>query len=228
MQTAINIQKSEFKTLVNSGFWEQFHYDFEMHASHIEKLSEWVKLAMLTLYARIINNSKHQHALERVQSQIIKNHNLVIPLFNKDFLRVNLIAIKPEHNLPLHDHPGSSGSMMVISGDVRTIVCKQEKLSVNTKQSSCMLTVVENKIFPTGEISCFTRDQHNIHSIEAVTDRAVIMVVHTSPFALDQQTYFFTATPRQKIGSQVQAQRVRVQAIQKFIQNKHDLREYSK
>ena len=224
MQTAINIQKSGFKVLANCSFWEQFHDDFEMHASHIDKLSKWVNHAMLTLYSQLLNKSKYQHALERAKTEVIKNHNLVIPLFHNELLRANLISIDPGRSLPLHDHPGSSGSMMIISGDVRVVVCEQEKLITSSSLNTCMLTIVENKIFSTGETSCFTQDQHNIHSIEAVTDRVVIMVIHTSPFAANQQTYFFTATPQQKVGSQVLAQCVRAQAFQKIRQNNHNLK----
>ena len=224
MQTVANHQQDNFKILANCSFWEQFHSDFEKHASHIDVLSAWVQPAMLTLYSQIYNKSKYQHAIERAKNQIIKNNNLVIPLFNEDFLRVNLISIKAGSSLPLHDHPGSSGSMMVISGDARIIVCEQEKLSINKNQSRCKLSIVENKIITTGETSCFTQEQHNIHSVEAVTDRVVIMVIHTSPFAANQQTYFFTANPRQKVGSQVLAQCIRVQAFQKFHQNHHNLK----
>ena len=219
MQTAINTQQTELKMFANPGLWEQFHYDFVTHAYHIDVLRKWVQPAMLALYSQLLNKSKYQHALERAKTQFIKNHNLVTPLFNDDFLRVNLISIKSGSSLPLHDHPGSSGSMMVISGEARIIVCEQEKLSINTNQSRCTLSIIENKIITTGETSCFTQEQHNIHSVEAMTDRVVIMVIHTSPFAVNQQTYFFTAIPRQNVGSQVQAQCVRVQAFQKFNQN---------
>ena len=88
MQTVANHQQDNFKMLANCSFWEQFHSDFEKHASHIDVLSAWVQPAMLTLYSQIYNKSKYQHAIERAKNQIIKNNNLVIPLFNEDFLRV--------------------------------------------------------------------------------------------------------------------------------------------
>jgi len=216
MQAVQNIQPGELKIHTNSGFWEQFHYDFQMHSSHIDELSEWTQLAMLTLYSQILNNSKHQHALERAKNEPIKNNNLVISLFENDFLRVNLVTIKPKGSLPLHDHPGSAGAMMVISGDVRTVVCEQIQPMDKTNQSKSMLNIIENKVLTTGESGCFTQEQHNIHSFEALSERAVLMVVHAQPFAPIQQSYFFTANPLQKIGSQMLAQRIRAQALHKF------------
>lgn len=221
MQAVQNIQRDELKTHANSAFWGQFHDDFQMHASHIKQLSEWAQLAMLTLYSQMLNNSKYQHAIERAKIDMIKDNNLVISLFENSSLHVNLVSLKFGSDLPLHDHPGSAGSMMVISGDVRVIVCEESIPVSKTNQSRTLLTVTENKIFSTGETSCFTLNKHNIHSFEALTDRAVLMVVHTPPFAVTQQSYFFTAAPLQKVSSQVLAQRVRVQANRNLNQNKH-------
>ena len=211
-----NYQHDDLRMLANNGFWEQFHHDFEVHTSHIDDLSEWTQMAMFVLHLQLLNYSEYQRVLIKAKNKIIKNNNLVIPIFKNDLLRVNVLAIKAENNLPLHDHPGSSGSMLVISGKVRATVCEQNKLTDITNQSRCMLSVVENKMFSTGETSCFTQDQQNIHSFEAVTDRAVVMAIHTPPFTAEQQSFFFTAPPLQKVGSQVPAQRVRVQAFQKF------------
>jgi len=218
MQTAKNIEQYSLEALTDSDFWMQFHDEFQMHAEHINELSEWTKTALFILHSQLLLNDEYQHALTRAGSEIILNNNLVIPLFKNDFLRANLIAIQQERSLPLHDHPDSSGAMMVISGKVHAISCEQEKSTNNTHPGS-ILTITDSKLISANETSCFTQDQYNIHSIKALTDRAVLMVIHTPPFAPNQQTFFFTATPLQKIGSQILVQRVRAQATEKFRQN---------
>lgn len=218
MQTAKNIEQYSLEGLTDSNFWMQFYDEFQMHAEHINELSGWTKTAMFILHSQLLLNDEYQHALTRAESEIILNHNLVIPLFKNDFLRANLIAIQQERSLPLHDHPDASGAMMVISGKVHAISCEEEKSTNNTHPGS-ILIITDNKLISANETGCFTQEQYNIHSIKALTDRAVLMVIHTPPFAPNQQTFFFTANPLQKIGSQILVQRVRAQATEKFRQS---------
>ena len=218
MQAAKNIIQKDLAILSDSNFWEQFHYDFQLHTGHIDDLSDWTQTAMLALHSQLLLNNEYQRALVRAENEIIINHNLVIPLFENNMIRANLIAIKQERCLPMHDHPNSSGAMMVISGSVHATVCEQE-IPANGNQPSNILTIVTNKHFSTNETSCFTQDRFNIHGIKALTNRAVLMVIHTPPFTADQQTFFFTANPQQEVGSQVLVQRVRAHAVQKIRQN---------
>jgi hypothetical protein len=218
MQTAHNILRHDFDMLANCE-WEQFHANFEKHTGHIDDLNEWTQPAMLTLHSLLLLRSEYQYALERAMNEKITNHNLVIPLFNNGLLRANLVSITPEQSLPLHDHPGSSGAVLVISGEIRATACERVA-TPNNNQLRVMLTTVEKKIFTKNKTSCFTKEQQNIHSFEALTERAVLMVIHTPPFEAIQQSYFFMANPQQKIGSQMLAQRVRAHALQKFNNSK--------
>lgn len=189
MQAVQNTQQDDFKTYANGTFWEQFYSDFS------------------------------QHALERANTGIIKNNNLVIPLFENTLMRVNLLALEPGKDLPLHDHPGSAGAMMVISGGISAMACEQTEKMDNTNYSRTLLTVTGRNILSAGETGCFTQKQHNIHSFNALTERAVLIVVHTPPFAAIQQSFFFTVPPLQKVGSQILVQRVRAQVAEKFLKN---------
>ena len=213
-----NIEQKNLEMLGDSEFWMQFHHNFQLHAGHIDDLNDWGQTALLFLHSQLLLNNEYQRALVRAENEIIIKHNLVIPLFENNFLRANLIAIKQERSLPLHDHPGSSGAMLVISGKVHATMCEQEIPADNTPSSN-ILTVAASKLLSTNETSCFTQDRFNIHGIKAVTNRAVLMVIHTPPFAANQQTFFFTANPQQKVGSQILVQRVRAHAVQKIRQN---------
>jgi hypothetical protein len=218
MQTEKKIERNDLKMLNDSDFWMQLHDDFQIHSNHIDELNGWTRTAMFVLHSKLLLNNGYQRALVRAENEIIINHNLVTSLFENDFLRVNLISIKKERALPMHDHPGSSGAMMVISGKVHAIAFEEEKSADNT-QSSNILTITDSKIASVNETGCFTEDQYNIHSIKALTNRAVLMVIHTPPFAANQQTFFFTANPLQKVGSQILVQPVRAQASEKFRKN---------
>ena len=223
------MQTVENNRLSHCEFWDEFCRDFHEHASHLDTLNMWTSSALFKLHSQLLLYNEYQHSLKMISTETIKNHNLVIPLFTDDIFRVNLIAITPECSLPLHNHPGSSGAMMVISGNVRGIVCEQVDPVTTKKQMRSMLKVVENKIFIPNETSCFTKKQNNIHSIKALTNRAVALVFHTPPFSTNQQSYFFSATPLQKTGTHVVTQRIQAYAFQKLRQSKLDhLRELAK
>lgn len=213
MKIANTVIASEYQNSPSKEIWEKFYYEFDTNSSDIESLHEWAKTAMLSQFSQVFDDSKHQHMLEKARVDEINNYNLVIPIYKDVDISAKLIALKPGNNLPLHDHPGSAGAMMVVSGDVRVVACEKKN---DLNHSSCALTFVENKLLSTGETSCFTKEQHNIHSLKTVSERAVLLLIHTSPFSINEQTYFFTASPLQDIGSDVIAQCVRVQAFQKF------------
>ena len=109
--------------------------------------------------------------------------------------------------------------MMVISGDISSTACEQTETMDNTNYSQTLLTVTDRNVLSTGETRCFTQKLHNIHSFHALTKRAVLIVVHTLPFAAIQQSFFFTASPLQKIGSKMLVQRVHTQVAEKFLKN---------
>lgn len=194
-------------------FWEQLFNDFQAHGSDINKLGKWAQSAMFVLHLRLLFNHNYVQALKKAENKIINKQHLVSSIFKSDFLNVKLISMTPERSLPLHDHPGTSGSMMVLSGRVHAIACDQDNLEDKT-QAHSQLKIVADKTLSTGDSSCFTKTHHNIHSFKALTERAVIIIVHVNPFAVAQQSYFFPASPQQKSNSHILTQRVRAQTLQ--------------
>ena len=140
MQAMKNIEQKYLEMLNDSDFWMQFHHDFQLHAGHVDDLSDWSLTAMLFLHAQLLLNNEYQRALMRAENEIFINHNLVIPLFENNYIRANLVAIKQDRSLPLHNHPGSSGAMMVISGRVHSTVCDQEKPTNSTHPGNYRLS----------------------------------------------------------------------------------------
>lgn len=191
----IQTAQDNFEMRADDELFENFYYEFQNHSSDIQELGQWTQSAMFALHLQLFFSTEYKHALERAENETIKTNNLVIPLFDNNLMRVNLLAIEPERNLPLHDHPGSAGSMMVISGSVQATICEYTTSVDGTNQPTNLLTIVENTIISAGKTSCFTKDQHNIHSFKAIDGRTIVMVVHTPPFAANKQSFFFTAAP---------------------------------
>lgn len=221
MLLAQNIKQSSLLDSANlNEFWTKFHSSILEYFDNIENLKLWSNFAMPVLHRRLASNSVYQDALKRAKNEPFESYNLSIPLIDDGVTRLNLIAIEAGGGLPLHDHPDSAGLALVISGDVDITLCEYSTTSDSSSNSSSVLTVVENKIFSPGETSCFTQEQCNIHGMDAVSERCVLLVIHASAFETNLQSFFFPSSPQKKAGSQVLTQRVRAQAIHNFRRNK--------
>ncbi|MDH5602228.1 MAG: hypothetical protein OEY78_13105 [Gammaproteobacteria bacterium] len=196
-------------------FWQQFHESFHNHEANIHELAEWIQPAMISLHQQLLKNTEYKKTLSRAKNDKITGSDLAIPIFLTDYIQVKLISIEAKHSLPLHDHPGAAGSIFVISGDVHITEFESTDLSDST------ITFVDNKLIPVGKTRCFTQLQHNIHSLAAPKNRVVIMSVHTPPFAVNSQSFYFPLINQQQqnIGTQINTQRVHTQAIQHFRNN---------
>lgn len=205
----------------NPGFWEHFYDDFQAHANGICELNEWTQSTMIILHLQLLLNKSYQKALKSANNKVIDKKYLITSIFNSHFLNVKLITITPEHSLPLHDHPGTSGSMMVISGQVHAVVCEQDSLQ-NNRQACSMLKIVANTTLSHCDSCCFTQSQHNIHRLKALTESAVILIAHVNPFAINKQSYFFSNSLPQKLHSHIKVQRVRNRAFQNLRHNQKE------
>lgn len=214
MKISENIQQnsSEFN------FWKNFYNDFQAHADDIKKLEKWSQPAMLILHLELILNQKYVSAFTKARCFDADAQPLIAPIFKSDFIEVKLNRITTTRSLPLHDHPGASGSMLVISGRVQTVSCEQEKTDLN-RQTRSQLKIVANSILSIGDSSCFTKKHNNIHSITALTDTAIIFTVHVNPFPNTRQSYFFPLSPQQKPNTYIITQRVRAKTLQKIHHN---------
>ena len=215
MPLANNIENPQLQIMPESVLWEEFHHNFLRHGSSFAKLEDWTKTSLFELHSRLLSNDKYLNYLETLSTDEMTNHNLVSPIFKSKTLSVNLIAIEPGFDLPLHDHPNTSGAMMVISGNVHCLACEHVEAANNSHQSKALLKIAGNKHFQSNESNCFTPSKNNIHSFEALTERAILMVIHTPPTQDGHQSYFFAHTSKQNVGSEFLAQRIPAQPAKK-------------
>lgn len=220
MQLAHNSKDLCTPKFVADEFWEQFQFDILAHINELQDLEQSARKAMPDLHRYLCSQSEYQIKMARIQHEPIEDYSLSLPIFENDTIRVNLNAIEPQRGLPLHDHPDSAGLTFIIQGQANIVQCNTATSAKHSNVSNSILTVAENKIFSSGEISCFTKDQHNIHSINAVSERCVMLVVHTNVRMTKKQSYFFTENTNKTTGLQLLTQRVGSETLKKFRINK--------
>ncbi len=138
--------------------------------------------------------------LEICSSRPVSRENpwLWYPLQEGEWARVGLLTVTADHPLPLHDHPGSSGLLLVLSGEVRVrqfdiagVVWQRSRVGLQHR-SDCSLAKYE--------ISAFRAYCGNIHGIEALSERAILLDLLLHPCHDAMRSWYF---PRLDMGPSI-------------------------
>jgi hypothetical protein len=129
-------------------------------------------------------------------------------LFENPACQVNLVAVYRRQGLPLHDHTGSSGLSMILEGRVRIGYARRMGMDPATGLTHVRVAGVQE--CAAQQTSWFDQ-QHNLHSIEAISARAVLLVLHLPPVNRASQAFYFPLeqTPW-SAGQCIQTKRIRV------------------
>lgn len=183
-------------------------------------LAKWAEVSLPELHQQLLSNTRYQNELVLAKNKPLERYSESVTLFESPHIKTSMVALEKGRPLPLHDHPGASGIMMVIEGEVSIFQCNAE---LPQPGKPLVLNVVELKNLQAGKVSWFTVKEKNIHSVNAVSQRAVLMVIHTPRFLAQQQSFYFPLASNIKAGSQVHVHRINanVFAITRQFAEKH-------
>ena len=97
-------------------------------------------------------------------------------LFADEHIKVGLQAVYLGNPIPLHDHPGSAGVVLVLSGAVNFQYANVIGSWTNPGPIELRIARIRNRL--PGQVCWFHAEDRNIHRVEANTDRAIILVAH--------------------------------------------------
>ena len=97
-------------------------------------------------------------------------------LFSDDGIKVGLQAVHQGNPIPLHDHPGSAGVVLVLSG-----IANFQYANVNGNHAGrgpveLQVARIRNRL--PGQVCWFHAEDRNIHRVEAKTENTIILVAH--------------------------------------------------
>jgi hypothetical protein len=109
-------------------------------------------------------------------------------------LRIGLLEIHRNKSIPIHDHPGACGTLIVLKG----------KLDVSTYQSSsnnemdrsglAVLSKQSKQILEEKEFALITETEGNIHSLASVSDVCVVLDILLRPYDESLRTWYMPAS----------------------------------
>lgn len=171
-----------------------YHSDREMSAVLNHNLVLVHSLLMNTLLYRDLVNSSYRR-LTRTKNWGWKT------VFQDTLGKAGLFSVYKEAPVPLHDHPGTRGVMMVVEGEVEV---ERFTLKAEYRQSSesgpVELQRCDKKVLKPYDITWFGPEKGNVHSMQALTDQCVMLKVQLSQMKADRSWYFplFSAAQEQE------------------------------
>lgn len=112
-------------------------------------------------------------------------------VYEDELGQVGLFSIYRTAEVPLHDHPGTCGALMVVEGELEV-----ERFTLNEQYRQCHesgmveLERYDRQTLKPFDITWFGPDEGNLHCMQAMTEQCVLLQVRLPKSASDRSWYF--------------------------------------
>ncbi len=129
-------------------------------------------------------------------------------VYEDELGKVGLFSIYRTAEVPLHDHPGMRGALMVVEGelDVERYTLKQEYRQ-SDESGMVELQRYDRQRLKPFDITWFGPDEGNLHTMRAISEQCVLLQVHLPKLDRDRSWYFPTYATEQNQDS-IMARRI--------------------
>jgi hypothetical protein len=123
-------------------------------------------------------------------------------------IRVGLISLYRNRPIPIHDHPGANGLLLVLNGELKINEYELLDSNVTNNLSLSELTLTGKTLLKANEYACITPESGNIHSLGTESEVCTVLDVLLTPYDETQRTWFMPITDQVSVGQQFSAFRV--------------------
>jgi hypothetical protein len=149
--------------------------------------------------------SLHQLLLQQrgystlIETAIARNPDVThpwswIPLIQIQQLNAGLLTTFRFSSQPIHDHPGSSGALLVIRGRIRIHRFNYQDPGTYS-QSILKLERLDSDTLSAGDTDGHTTNLANIHQLENETSRCLLLCMHSPPIDERNRSWFLPVEP---------------------------------
>jgi len=151
------------------------------------------------LLARYLENIRHslalvldnpEHGIKNIGTGQPWGWN---PTIESPDLSVGRLTIFGSQDIPLHDHPGSTGLLLVLQGQV---LIRQYRMLDSQSASPLELGQTGTEELTVGQTSHFGPELNNVHTLHAVDGDCVLLDVLFNPYRLQQRSFFLPVAPQ--------------------------------
>jgi len=124
-----------------------------------------------------------------------------VPFLECADVKVGVLTVFRNCDIPLHDHPGSTGLLIVLRGRVR-IESYQMAIDADLHGTQPLeLEQTGDVELAEGQSNHFGPSENNIHSLQAIDDDCVLFDVLFCPYQPALRSYYLPVTEKSATGS---------------------------
>lgn len=102
-------------------------------------------------------------------------------------LSVGLLAFTKKDRLPIHDHPGSTGLLLVLDGELSI-----QTFSIDDQDAGRIVDVKKSNeiILTAGEHNIFTPNENNVHTLVSRSESCRVLDIMITPYKEEERTWY--------------------------------------
>lgn len=198
----------------NEDTWVEFVDGIQAIYEHHTDHADDQHAALVRLVDAMYPVLRNEPVLQQAMAQCPKAGEQTSPSWwrsvHKDIAsQITLVAVYQGHAMPLHDHPGSRGLALVLSG--RAQIRYADVVQLDQASGITEIVMTDSQECTEQKVSSFDTEHNNLHSIEAMTPCVQLLVVHTPPIKREEQAFYFPLLAKQWLpGQQLRAKRIKI------------------
>ena len=164
---------------------------------------------VMLLHDAISNTAPYQIAMQNAEAATAQDHHwLDQVLLDDEQIRVSLLSAYQGQSIPLHDHPGTNGLLLVVQGKVQISRYDLVHKDSQNENSNVALAKVSDGMRGMGEVDILTNEHGNIHGMRAMTPRCVMLDIAIPPHQKASRNWYLPISSHVTNASHVFARRV--------------------
>lgn len=170
---------------------------------------------MVLMHKLLLSSTTYRNLVNSAFNNLVRTKYWGWRSIHEDALgKVGLFSMYKDSPVPLHDHPGTCGVMMVVDGEVEveryrlTEVSRKKEASGLVEMESC-----DRKLLKPFEITWFDETEGNIHGFETKTEQCVMLKVQIPAMVSGSRSWYFPTCVFDSERKSIQARRIMSQHL---------------
>jgi hypothetical protein len=101
-----------------------------------------------------------------------------------------ILNIGQDQDVPLHDHPGATGMVRILSGEVEVWQFDRASMTTEPADNRIVLERVTHRIMQPGDTAMLSPDGGNIHALRACSKTCSMLDYFIPPYVRSERTWF--------------------------------------
>jgi len=111
-------------------------------------------------------------------------------LTKESTVKGGILTIERDQDVPLHDHPGATGMVRVLTGEVEVWQFDRAVKALDRSGDHAVLELVTHRVMQPGDIAVLSPDSGNIHALRARSKQCSMLDYFIPPYERSERTWY--------------------------------------